>query len=736
MKGLRLFAEWAALLAMAVTGAVALQHSGMTQRLDNQLLDAYSASAAPPKPDDVLIVGIDDRSLDTIGAWPWPRSIHAELIERLNAAGARLIVLDVLFLEPTNPQADTALAEALSRGGNVLLPHTFVARPDAVSGLDPLLPIPELRENAAGIGHAVAEPDTDGILRRFDLTFRTDQGDFPHIALLAHRMLAQAKGEESTIAAQSAALIPFRSAQSFDQYSAAQILDGSALDSAIRGKTILIGATAQGMGDRYSVASGEVRLMTGVETQANLLNALNTQSLIEPVPALWPNGVFGLILIILFVTFWFFSPRTGFYAAIALILGLLVTSLGLLSTMQIWFPIGAAVIMIMVSYPLWSWRRLNHVSQYLDREASRLIGPGAQIERDHGMEYVARQTSRLRGLVSDIEGTLTFIQQVIETAPDAMVVLDHEQRVQVLNTKAASIFSTWQEGDRPTLTELLMTSQANLTNQDSELIAADGGIYLVARAPLHSQPAQLGAADQSSQLRGEILAFREITDLRRLDEERNQMLEFLSHDMRSPQVAIIGLTRKSAGDGNAVKEAMERIRYQADRTLKLADDFVQLARLETPDLQIEDTDLGALIEEACDRAFVQSEAKQIAIHQTLPEEPCFADVDASLVARMMDNLIGNAVKYSEHGSAVEVSLECDCEKFPRIIVADTGPGLPEARLVDPFARFGAHQSHAGPSAGLGLALVKKVVDAHEWAINLTSTPGRGTRFEITLSTKG
>ena len=77
-------------------------------------------------------------------------------------------------------------------------------------------------------------------------------------------------------------------------------------------------------------------------------------------------------------------------------------------------------------------------------------------------------------------------------------------------------------------------------------------------------------------------------------------------------------------------------------------------------------------------------------------------------------------------------LEAEPGKSPRIIVADNGVGLPEARLKDPFARFGAHATDAGPSAGLGLALVKKVVDAHQGTITVTSREGEGTQFSIAL----
>jgi CHASE2 domain-containing sensor protein/signal transduction histidine kinase len=728
MKATRLLVEWAVLLIAAITGAALLQSSDLTQRLDNQLLDSVSPLARPAMSDDITLVAIDDQSLGEIGAWPWPRAAHGELIDRLNDAGARAIVLDILFLENTNAQDDAALERAMRRGDNVLLPHTFAARINSETGIDRLYPLPEFGSASAGVGHVVAEPDPDGIFRRFDLVLSTDKGAFPHVAKRVLEFLGEDVAAET---AQRTALIPFHPAGSVITHSASDILANGALPEFFEGKIVLIGATAQGMGDRYSVAAGDIGVMTGIETQANLLNALMADALINPVSALWQNLTAALALFALFLTFWYLPPRISLYVAIGLVAALLMISASLLAWGHLWMPIAPAIIMIVLSYPLWSWRRLSHVSRYLDKEAARMMGGGDAAVQHRGMEYVARQVERVRGLILTTEGSLTFVRQVIETAPDAMIVLNDQGIVQMLNAKADQLFPDWQSHLELSLVQLFLLGRVNLQRDGDEMLTEDGRIFLIARAPLGRFAGPVDQGPNDSGASGEVLALREITDLRRLDQERKQMLEFLSHDMRTPQVAIIGLTRKPtrAAAGNT----MERIKKQAERTLKLADDFVQLARLESPQLQLEDSDISALIEEACDRAYVLAEAKHIRIEQQLPEEPCFGDVDASLIARMLDNLIGNAVKYSPENSRIDVTLNCASGNAKQIIVSDEGAGLPEARIKDPFARFGAHATDAGPSAGLGLALVKKVVDAHDGTIDVASRPGQGTRFTISLA---
>lgn len=726
MTSARLRLEWAILLLLAIVGASLLNAGTSTDRIDHQILDTASALTRPAAHPDIVLVTIDDRSLSEEGNWPWSRDIHARLIDRLTQAGARLVVFDVLFLEPGDAAADEALANAIRTNGKVVLPHTFGPRPNTELAQDPVLPLPELASAALGIGHVVVDTDPDGVLRRFELGYDIEGEVYPHLAAVALDRLGQ---PVAPTLLDTSPVVPFQPRSSFPQASASSVIDGSAPQTFLRDKIVLIGATAQGMGDRYSVASGDVGLMPGVEAQANLLSALLQDALIQPVGSLVHDLLAAGILLLLFLAFWYLSPRYVLICAVGLIAALLLLSLGLLALGRLWLPPASIVLAIMLAYPLWSWRRLSHASRYLDREAARLTGGLATPGEARGLDFVTQQIEQLRGLISTVSDSLSFLRRVIETAPDAIVVLDRKEEVQMLNARAAELFPDWEELEDATLGEFLIFADAKLMRGGTEMQTKDGRTFLIARA-------ELDGSDRTAET-GSIIALRDVTDLRRLDDERRQMLEFLSHDMRTPQAAIVGLTRRLPEPGEpADPDMIRRIRLQAERTLKLADDFVQLARLEGTELQIDDADLAALVEEACDRAWSQAESKRITLEQDVPEEPCFAEVDASLIARLIDNLIGNAIKYCDAGSIVRVRLTAGSDEHFVLKVADNGPGLPETREADPFARFGSHSSgqgmHAGPSVGLGLALVKKVVEAHRGSIEVQSAPGEGTAFTMTI----
>lgn len=725
MNPLRLRLEWLLLLALAFAGAVAGQSNGAISRFDNRMLDLATALARPPANPDIFIVEIDDRALAAIGAWPWGRATHARLVDALDAAGARLIVLDVLFIDPTDPAEDSALASAIARSGKVVLPQSFGTVPNTLAEIAPVPPLAELQAAARGVGHVAAVPDDDGVLRRFTLSETAGGSDVPHLAVVALQALGKSVPAAPPRLGPDGrrAQIAFHPSGSFPAISAADVIAGRLPAGLLDGKLVLVGATAAGLGDRYAVAAGGVELMPGVETQANLVNALLAGKVIHPLRNVVHSVVAAISLMVLFLAFWALPPRYGLLCALGLLIGLFALSLLLVPLTGRWLAPGSLALAVLLAYPLWSWRRLTAVTNYLEREARQLDDDGRSGDAE-GVDYVARQVSRMRRLVHNVQDSLAFLRQVIEAAPDAILVLDGDGGVAMMNARAQEIFQGWLAAPVPELGELLLDARATMSADGSEILTQDDKVFLIARAPL-------SAAAIDGKTGGEIMALREVTDVRRREQERSQMLEFLSHDMRTPQVAIIGLARQGSKSGLA-RATLDRIRSQAERTLRLADNFVQLARANETAPERAEADFVALVEEACDRSYADAGLRRITLLRELPDSPIFADVDAAMIARMLDNLLSNAIKFSPEGETVTLSLASREDGWVLLKVADRGPGLPPARLADPFARFGARDGRAGPSAGLGLAFVKRVVDAHGGLIEVASSQDRGSCFTIAL----
>jgi signal transduction histidine kinase len=174
---------------------------------------------------------------------------------------------------------------------------------------------------------------------------------------------------------------------------------------------------------------------------------------------------------------------------------------------------------------------------------------------------------------------------------------------------------------------------------------------------------------------------------------------------------------------------LDRIRVHATRSLKLADDFVQLARLATLVPRVDLIDLVGVFEEAIDGLYEISAMQHVALELDAPVDLPPISGDAALLVRAVGNLLDNAVKYSPPGSAVSCRIEFDGKSVICCTVADTGPGIAPERLAALFARFGTNDAGVGLSAGLGLAFVKRAVELQGGAI-ACKTGASGTTFHL------
>lgn len=735
MSKSRLFAEWAILLIAAFALVVLANNRGWADRIDLNLLDFASSLKASEGNREIVIVEIDDQSLAQVGNWPWDRSRHAQLIEELSKLEPSVIAMDILFLEQSGEGADAALAKAIKEAGNVVLPHTFVERLDGDEGARPAFPLAVLGNAAASQGHVSIFPDQDGVVRRFAPKYQVGNGEFDHLVLAASNLAGHSKAAAelaSETSQDNLPIIQYQLPGAYITIPASEVIKGAVPKEFLSDKIVLVGATAQGLGDRYAVPNYAGRIMSGVEVQANALDALIARNTLSSLS----SGIvmaFHLVAIAsLFLVYWLRPPAQGLRYSIILIVTLIIASIVSVLIFRILLPIAPALAAILIAYPLWGWRRLSTVSRFLDREVEALreagivdaVSAGRQGREtmdgaSNGFDVVQRQVASLRGLTGEVRERLNFIQGVVDASPDPMMVFDGSGRLALYNAASRDVFMRGVDDRELTLNELVAGAGGEIDRLTQEVSLPPSKTFLFASAPL----------DEA--LGSEIVALRDITAIKQGEQQRRETLEFLSHDMRSPQVAIIGLAG-SAGKGLEHEDRYGRIVEQARRTLKLAEDFVQIARLESEGISPEDSEIGALIYEAADRAYALAKRKNITIDCTVPEDPIFCEIDGSAISRVIDNLLSNALKFSPDASLVSLSLSEVVNDRLLLVLQDDGPGLPEERRADPFARFGSHDSRAGPSSGLGLAFVKRAVDEHGGQISFEAVNPQGTRVKISL----
>jgi len=280
--------------------AVALQWMGSLQAWDDMVFDRFAKYFHHQPNSEIIIVTIDDRSLTSLGRWPWPRQLHAEFIDKLTEAQVRAVGLDILFIEPDkdSPENDVSLAKAIQRNEKTVLPvvieSTSTARDVKVK-----LPLAELVDAAADMGHTNILPDGKGIVRGLYLSANINSGLKISAFTKALASVGQAdniksvskpvlrKNSDSGIARFSDYVrIPFSgSAGHYPMYSYVDVLHSDRLRKQFYDKYILIGLDATGFGPRFATSvSNQSELMSGIELNANVLDMLLKKSSILIFP--------------------------------------------------------------------------------------------------------------------------------------------------------------------------------------------------------------------------------------------------------------------------------------------------------------------------------------------------------------------------------------------------------------------------------------------------------------------
>lgn len=731
----RLYAEWVAVAVTASLLVAALVLGRLTERLDHIAYDHALMASGHAPPDDIVIIAIDNRSLQAIGRWPWPRAIHARALDRIAEAGPRNVGYDVLFVEPTADDAE--LARAVRRSPTYL-PMVIDVPGSNGAPYDFTLPAGPLKDAAAGIAQVSLHFDGDRVIRKAYLEEGGDGRSWLQLAaLMAGLKPLGAPAERAGLWQGRPVLIPYGGAAGhIRSFSFVDLLEGRVPPEMLAGRHILIGATADGMGDSYPTpTSGETSSMAGVEIQAHLLDALLRGEAIVPADQRATLALALVVVWILLLGFLRLSPRANANLAVALLVTVPLFSVALFRLAHIWLPPSAALIGLLFVYPLWGWRRLQAISSYMTDELRQLQSEGDVFPRQRRTtrsREVTLQASLLRQAIDRLRDLRRFLSDAIGRLPDALFVTDLDGRLALTNAEgrrlARRLAVPAETG--ADLRQLLGRFRAADNGHPSPFAAdapTQGGAEAATEDGGHFEIRYVAQRDGANAHVGWIIRIVDITPLKQAERHREEALQLLSHDMRAPQSAILSLLR---GPETGVPKAIAtRIEGLANRTLELAEDFVQLARAEAKPLVNEPVDLNDVAIDAADALWPVAKARTIRVEVEGAEvEPHMVDGDRQLLTRALLNLIGNAIKYSESGMIVRCILR-EADGHIRVSIADQGAGMSEEQRANLFERF---QQGPREGIGLGLAFVRTVVARHGGAIDCRSTVGEGTTFTITL----
>ncbi|WP_322031399.1 CHASE2 domain-containing protein [Paraburkholderia sp. J76] len=755
--------------------------SGADHLVYDRLLSSRSLSVSP----DIVLVEIDNASVAALGRWPWPRDVHARLVDQLAKAGAAAVVYDVLFTE-SSPD-DARFAQALS-ARPAFLP-ILLTPADDTGHRDAVRPVAPLAQAAAGLGHINLEVDSDGIVRSVALFEGDAQQRWPQLMVplwravrsgavkLAHGTPAAAQRDDVLNAAapgtESRFLIPFSaSSQTYHKVSFADVLEGRVPAGQLRGRVAIVGVTASGLYDRFATPlSGTLGPLPGVYVHAIVLDTLLNGTAIQPAPPVAVVLASLAPLVVLLAGFLVLSPLRTLLLLALLIVVSLGASAGMLHGARLWLPPVPAIVALVVVYPVWSWRRLEMTMAYLRKELRQLADepyllPEAPTQRrEFAGDALAQQMALMAQAAQRLQDMRRFVWDSLDSVPEPILVADlrgvvlianHASRAYLERLKVSAAEGRLMQdvfGDLslvkpidpapdamafahahwPAPLDPARGEFAELMERGVEVRARDGSDYLLRYAR---------CTNAQGQAVGWIAGLVDVTELHDAERQREDALRLLSHDMRSPQASIVALVETERERGTLASEpvrgVMERIERYARRSLKLADDFVQLARAESQVYALEPTSLAELVIDASDEVWPQARAKRIQIDTAFEDDQMgWINADRSLMTRALVNVLNNAVKYSPADTRIVCTVALDDHIPPRVTcsIRDQGYGIAhedQARLFQPFQRFHAEQRPEVSGAGLGMAFVKTVVTRHGGDVQLESGPGEGTVLTMSL----
>ncbi|KAA1004841.1 CHASE2 domain-containing protein [Paraburkholderia panacisoli] len=713
--GRRFLIEWVSIGCLGVVVILLASLGRLSASVDQLVYDRFLSLRAPALLPDIVVVEIDNASVAELGRWPWPRSVHAKLLEQIAKAKPAAVIYDVLFTEPNSDDAQLAHAIALSP---TYLPVLLTA-PDHNGRRVAVEPVAPLAHAAAGLGHINFEVDSDGIVRSV-AQFQGDAGSrWPQLMVpvadaVEHGTLRLNAPPQWQAPAEAAArrtirdeggedrfLIPFGpNAQTYPRLSFARVLAGDVPAGQLHGRIVVIGVTASGLYDRFATpVSGELGPLPGVYIHANVLDALVTGREIEPA-ARWLVFAASLApLAALLAGFLVLSPRRSLLLTGTLALLAAAGSAAALYGARLWASPVPAIAGLVVVYPIWNWRRLEMTMAYLREELQRLadephlLPETPQRRREFGGDVLEQHMALMAQAAQRVQDMKRFVWDRLDSVPEPILVSDVQGVVLIANHAAKAHFARLRAPSpqgRPMQTVLggltLVKAIDRVANDRSAAADAERNLYAHAHWPAPLDPArgefaalmaqgvEVRDADERDHLlryatctnaqgetTGWIAGLVDVSALHAAERQREDALRLLSHDMRSPQASILALVEIERGrtEPALARDLLGRIERYAQRALTLADDSVQLARAESQAYVLEPASLTELVIDASDEVWPQAHARRISLQTDTggdADDGHWICVDRSLMTRALVNILNNAVKYSPPDTRIVCSV--------------------------------------------------------------------------------
>lgn len=704
----------------------------------------------------IVIVGIDEQSLQELGAWPFPRQIHARLLKKL--CYAKSIGFDLIF--SYEDEGDQAFANAIKESQ----PPVVLAAASDYQGK--LLGPPAVLRKDVQLGHIETELGANGVVRRMEIS-KFELPVFP----LAMTKQTRASYHRSS---EKGRLINFYGPEfTFLSASYKDVLSGQYKPEFFRDRYVMVGSMALALGDAHITPYSRKHPVPGVEIQATILNNLLDDSylresgvvtsalcllLLAVAALLWPklseakNLSLNFILVVIGFggSLWLFHANYYFNPLVFIFV---ITISYIFHVVVQWASLTTRVL-----------REIRLVNSQLDhgiqtvfqslpgtidndsllRETTSLAGPGGlkrHILRIHkGISALALQNSFIKHLLGEEAPPLVLWQKERGT-----IILANERFIKLWERMSES------GGEPPNLEEFYtlirskkiedqgggvafeLKSSERIEDCICDICVRDHGRKVYLRIMVNEVNSEILG------LEAILAGFTDVTEIRELERLKGEVMNIVSHELKLPLTTIMGYSEMLSDSLSGVeKEYAEEISKQSKRLATMIEDFLHIARIESGKYVINryPFDLPSVVYDAATVVGHAARNKGVEVVYNLPEKVSPIVGDEALVTQAILNLLDNAVKFGPNGSKVHIVL-VEKEDHLLLQIKDEGPGVAEEekkRIFEKFIR--GKKERKGGGFGLGLSFVKKVVDSHGGKIWVEDSAPKGAVFSIALPKSG
>ena len=734
----KFYREWWFISVLAMGALVLMTTLKWGQSPGQLIYDQFHRWQSVQADPQIVVVAIDNTTLDALGGWPLNRRHYAQLLSLLAHPShqPRVIGLDLLLLDPS--PADELLAAQMRKHRVVLV---------AEQGRHPAepsqrLPVSTLRQASSALAHINISFESDGAMRGVHLR----EGMFEHLALV----LSGHEPERYSSQGSYRRFIQINPLTGLPTVSLSDVLSGQLPLSLFKDKYVLIGATSPSLGDQLpGVFAGQHNAGTpGVVMHASVLSGLLQGQLITSVPNALQHGLSAMALATVLLALLLFSPRVELTVSLATIGIVLVLSWALLRYHHQWFDPGLPIMAIALVKPAWAWRRSEMVLYFLRQGVNSLGHPGQHLRAskstdsaEHSRWFLRSNTIQqnarlLKNAMRRTQSQLQFLNRLVSEVPSALLAADSQGLITLVNPRLLESLPAGllQKGEpvMPLLFYLGLSKNLQLqqlTGKDQYVSAIDN------QGRLRHYIFHLAEVEGDDAQPWWILVLTDITEMRQLQLSRDKTLQLLSHDMRTPVASILALTRQNPSVLPSPEpeqwqlSAPGRIEHHANTLLHMMDDFIFSVKAEAPEYALVESLVDSLVDEAVYQVKDLALGRQMSVVVKFQDEPQFILAEPRLLTRMLVNLLVNAVRYGQPHTEIVLKLSHQSAGAP-----DTGGWLhiSLSNTVGLHDKSGQQHPAFMNGFGLGLEFVKNVVRKHAGQIDFDLPTQPGSKAHVRL----